>query len=273
MKVQDVLIKDVKVVENSRININETNLNELMQSIKDHGIQQPIGVGKDNGKYKLIFGNRRLIACERLGHKTIPAKVYDSIEMKQLLLLNITENLQRKDPSFIEFGRAIDKLLKLGMEEKDVAVRLGIDLLKVRQIMEAYSSLPQKHKDKVVFAGKGQTTKGKIAVGEAVAIVKLKKEFGLNDKHIDEVVAMLREGKLNKEDLKNLSILLRSGISFKDAYEKLHDYYIYPVMVVLNRMEISKAMSKEGITSASLLLRRIIYGKAPTLKQPDFIKV
>lgn len=273
IKVQDIKIKDIDVVENHRINVNETNLNELMQSIKEHGLEQPIGVAKHGEKYNLIFGHRRMLAFQKLGYETIPATVAEKTEEKKLLLLNITENLQRKDPSYVEFGRAIEKLSKMNMNEKEISIRLGIPEDKVKMILTTYTRLPEKHRNKVEFMGKGSSTKGKIPAQTAMSVLRLKKDHQLTQKNTDDLFELIKDDKFGKEDIKNLGILLNSGVKFEDAYEKLHDYFVYRIDIVANKYDIVKAMEKENLPSAQLLFKRIIYGKAPAIKKPDFIKV
>ena len=74
MPLQNIAIKKIKVVENHRVNIDATHLDELMQSIKQHGLMQPIGVALNGaGSFVLRFGHRRLLACEKLGYKTLIA--------------------------------------------------------------------------------------------------------------------------------------------------------------------------------------------------------
>lgn len=106
IKIEDVQINSIKIIENIRTNANDSNIKDLMSSIKQHGLEQPIKVGlTKSGDYMLIFGQRRLIACRKLGHKTIPAQVVNEPDMKEFLISNITENLQRKDNSPSELGR------------------------------------------------------------------------------------------------------------------------------------------------------------------------
>ena len=158
MQVKEILIKDIKIVENHRSDIDKTNLEELMQSIKQHGLKSPIDVrpaGKS--KYELISGTRRLLACQKLGYIKIDAQISTNVDSAKFTILNLTENIQRKDPSFAEIGRAIDKLYR---EDKltypQIAVRLGKSEKEIKKIMDVYQTLPAKHRKNVKFLEKGK---------------------------------------------------------------------------------------------------------------------
>lgn len=274
MKVQDIPIKEIRVIENHRLNAEDESIADLMQSIKNHGLKQPIGVSLNKDKkYELIFGNRRLIACQKLGWKVIQATVAQGMDIKQLMILNITENLQRKDPSFVEFGRVIQKLQKLGLTVKEISVRLGTDEKKIKMILDTYTRLPAKHRDKVQFLGKGHKQAGAIPAQVAKQLIGLKKSFGISDKNIDELVEYAGKGDVGKETLRNLAILLKTGIKFEDALEKMFDYEVYRIDFVANRLTVGKLVTEHQIGSAQVLFKRILYGKLPGIQQPDFVKI
>lgn len=275
-KIVEIPIKDVKVIENTRANIKGTHIDELMLSIKQHGLKQPIGVSViDKNNYQLIFGQRRLLACQQLGWNTISAIVTEDVDMKKLLILNLTENIQRKDPTFVEYGRGIEKLLAMKMTYEEVAARLGLEVDRVKQIAKTYVALPAKHRSKVQFVGKGGTAKGRggIPVQIANQVVALKKAHGLSMDNTDTLIKYICETQMSKEDVKSLSVLLNSGLKLADAIEKLHDYHVYHVHVVVERSLVSKHMSQHGVGGAGLLFKKIIYGDIPPIKKPSFVKI
>lgn len=275
MKIEEVFINNINIIENHRNKVEETQIHELMSSIKQHGLQQPIGLTPNNKKgYDLVFGNRRLIACEKLGWTKITASIMDKMEMKKFLVLQLTENMQRKDPTFPEFGRAIERLIKLGLDIPQVAVRLGVEESKVRMILRTYTTLPAKHRDKVSFMGKGtKASPGAIPPQVATGIIRMKKDFGLSDKNLDALIAHVGKGDLVRDNLRSLACLLRTGIKFEEALEKLFDYEVYTLVFVANRLEVGKAVTETGSGSAQILFKRILYGKLSGLKQPDFVKI
>ena len=74
LDIRDVPIAQIIVRENVRTRGGDAEIKQLMQSIKQDGLQSPIGVNKNNGKgnFMLMYGSRRLLACTKLGWKTVP---------------------------------------------------------------------------------------------------------------------------------------------------------------------------------------------------------
>jgi ParB family chromosome partitioning protein len=100
-------------------------LEELMQSIKQYGVLQPVLVRKTLSGYELIAGERRLRASKRAGLKVIPAIVreYSDSEMTEIALI---ENLQREDLTAIEEAAAYEKLLTtFGLTQEELAQKVG----------------------------------------------------------------------------------------------------------------------------------------------------
>ena len=94
-----------------RIDFDEVALNDLAESIKEHGIIQPLIVTKVKpNHYQLIAGERRWRAAKMLKMETVPAIVRDFNEQKKLELALI-ENIQRRDLNAIETAIAYQKLI------------------------------------------------------------------------------------------------------------------------------------------------------------------
>ena len=109
-----------------RKNFDQEALNELANSIKVHGVIQPIVVNKQSdGKYLIIAGERRYRASKLAGLDKIPAIVKNYTE-KQIKEISIIENLQREDLNPIESARAIKQLMEeYNLTQEDVAERIG----------------------------------------------------------------------------------------------------------------------------------------------------
>lgn len=108
-----------------RQNFDETALNELAASIKEHGVFQPIIIKKSIKGYEIIAGERRVKASKLAGLKEIPAIIRDfsDSEMMEIALL---ENLQRENLNSIEEATAYKKLLEnLNLTQERLAERLG----------------------------------------------------------------------------------------------------------------------------------------------------
>lgn len=100
-------------------------LKELAQSIKEHGIIQPIIVRKVGDKYEIIAGERRYRASRLAGKKTIPA-IIRNIDDKEVAKVALLENLQRRDLSPIEEAKTYQTILKLdNLTQEELAASLG----------------------------------------------------------------------------------------------------------------------------------------------------
>ncbi|MDD5571601.1 MAG: ParB/RepB/Spo0J family partition protein, partial [Bacteroidales bacterium] len=93
-----------------RNGFDESSLSELAESIKEHGIIQPVTVNKlDNEKYQLISGERRLRASIMAGLKTVPAYI-KNVEKDSLLQIALVENIQREELNPMELALAFQRL-------------------------------------------------------------------------------------------------------------------------------------------------------------------
>ena len=103
----------------------EEPLDELAESIRQHGILQPLSVRRVGTSYELIAGERRLRAGIQAGLTEIPCIVMQMTD-KESAMTALVENLQRQDLDFIEEARGIDLLLRQwNMSQEQVAKLLG----------------------------------------------------------------------------------------------------------------------------------------------------
>lgn len=111
-----------------RRNFDPERLAELAQSIKEHGLTQPIVVSWDpqNQSYEIIAGERRLKAAQLAGLSEIEAVVRPPLPDQQRLALSIVENIQREDLNAMEAAHAYRVLTKeFGISQTDLAQFLG----------------------------------------------------------------------------------------------------------------------------------------------------
>ncbi len=108
-----------------RIKFSEDSIIELSESIKEHGVIQPIIVRPIGDKYEIIAGERRYKASVLAGKDTIPAIISD-IKDKECAEIALIENVQRKDLTAIEEAISYKKILDMGyLTQEQLAVRLG----------------------------------------------------------------------------------------------------------------------------------------------------
>ena len=108
-----------------RKNFDKESLNELAESIRIHGLIQPIVVNEMPDGYMIIAGERRFRACKICGLKEIDA-IIKNYSNKQIAEIAIIENLQREDLNPVEVAKGIKKLMdEYGLTQEKVAERLG----------------------------------------------------------------------------------------------------------------------------------------------------
>jgi ParB family chromosome partitioning protein len=111
-----------------RTRFDETQLEELAQSIKTNGVVQPILVRKTNGgRYQIVAGERRWRAAQRAGLQRIPSVIRDVPDDK-MLELALIENIQRQELNAIEEAYAYKRLIEtFNLTQETVAQRVGRD--------------------------------------------------------------------------------------------------------------------------------------------------
>ena len=143
-------------------------LEELVSSIKQAGLLQPVVVRRANGAggggYELIAGERRLRACQQLGWERIPAVQRDADD-RTLLTLALIENLQRDDLSPVDEARGYERLIaEFKLAQQDVADAVGRDRSTVANALRLLK-LPE-----IVLQ---MLHEGQLSVGHARALLAL----------------------------------------------------------------------------------------------------
>lgn len=124
-----MFISPLKIIPNKyqpRIEFDESKLFELSESIREHGILQPLTVKQiDKDLYELIAGERRLRAAKLVGLKTVPV-IVKKFSREESMVLSIIENIQRHDLSFFEEAESYRKLIEeCHLTQEELARKLG----------------------------------------------------------------------------------------------------------------------------------------------------
>jgi ParB family chromosome partitioning protein len=135
----EISLIDVDVV-NVRTSLDEQSYIKLRNSIKKHGLLQPIIVyKKENGRYSLKYGNTRLKACSELGWEFIPVHISDPVSSEsEVVVQQLAENNDRNDLSYINTCQTLlrlkEQLIKEGKpsRQNDIATLTGMTLLQVK---------------------------------------------------------------------------------------------------------------------------------------------
>lgn len=108
-----------------RKNFNEEALQELSDSIKQHGIVQPLVVSKQDDYYEIIAGERRWRAAKMAGLKEIPVVIKD-YSPQEIMEVALIENIQREDLNPVEEARAYQRLIKeYDLKQEEVAEKVS----------------------------------------------------------------------------------------------------------------------------------------------------
>lgn len=108
-----------------RKHFDETELQELSESIGRYGILNPLTVRLRCGRYELVAGERRLRAAKLAGLQEVPCILVD-VNLEEAGLLALVENLQRKDLDFLEEAEGLRKLIRMfALSQEEAARRIG----------------------------------------------------------------------------------------------------------------------------------------------------
>ena len=206
-----------------RKNFDEENLNDLVNSIKERGVIQPIIVRKsntNNSKYEIIAGERRWLAAQKAGLHDIPVVVTDADDLKSLEFA-IVENVQRHDLNPLEEAQGYKRLIdEFAYDQDKVSKFIG----KSRSYISNSLRLLNLPKEVLDFVEQKKITAGhaKILVGLDNATFLANKfiEKKLSVRQAENLVKLFRKSKRNTSsrvdsnirDLEN-SISEKIGIS------------------------------------------------------------
>jgi len=203
------ILKEIKIsdidpnVYQPRKTFDELSLNELADSIRIHGVIQPVIVKSTGQRYILVAGERRWRAARIAGLSVIPAIVKDS-DKAETMEIALVENLQREDLNPIDEAVGIKQLIDLhGLTQDKVSERIGKSRPSIANSLRLLS-LPAEIIDFVA--------QGKLSPGHARAILsveddKAKLEIakramdaGLNVRQLEEIVKKIKKDKQVKKN-------------------------------------------------------------------------
>lgn len=172
-----------------RVNFDEKTLNELAQSIAEHGVFSPIIVRQSISGYELIAGERRLRASKLAGKDTIPAIILD-VSDQQMMEISLLENIQRDDLNAIEEAGAYRQLMdRMGYTQEQLAQRVGKSREYVGNMLRVLK-LPTKVQKLI--------EEGKLTVGQARPLITME-----NPQEAVELAERIVREKLSARDVEN----------------------------------------------------------------------
>lgn len=179
-----------------RDRFDEERMAELVASVTEHGVLQPIVVrAAADGSYELIAGERRLRAARQAGLTSIPAVVRES-SGEELLELALVENIQRADLNAIEEAQAYRELIdRFGLTHEDVARRVGRSRVAVSNALRLLDLAPETRAaivEEAITEGHGRAL-ASITIPELQrAVLKVVLERQLSVRQTEELVRRKR---------------------------------------------------------------------------------
>ncbi|MEA5091440.1 Stage 0 sporulation protein J [bioreactor metagenome] len=198
-------------------------LKELINSIKESGVIQPLIVRKAGEKYEIVAGERRWRAAKEVGLDFVPAVVrkYDDATMMEVALI---ENMQRSDLNPMEEAEGLRNMMeKLGITQAEVAKKMGMSKTAVSNALRLLN-LPDSIRK---FVEKGDMTMGQVrplfGVGDENRMEELAMQIVTNDwsaRTVEDVVNEYKEGNTVKVVREKITSLGLDGKKKKNNVKK-----------------------------------------------------
>lgn len=205
-----------------RKDFNEQALEELAQSIKEHGVITPITVNKKDGKYTIIAGERRYRACKMVGLEKIPAYIR-IVTLQETMEMSLIENIQREDLNSIEIALSLQALLQeTHLSQEELSQKLG----KSRGTISNYIRLLKLPAEVQLALRNDEITMGHarsiITIeneNKQIEIVREIIEKDLSVRQVENIATRLKQEKLSEKVLKRKfsTNLPQTHIEFKNT--------------------------------------------------------
>lgn len=227
--IKEIDINEISPADDQpRKNFDEEKIQKLAESIKQHGILQPILVKKDGKYYKIIAGERRWRAARIAGLKNVPI-IEKELTDRDTMEISLIENLQREDLNPIEEASAYKKLMDdFNMTQEDIAVRVGksrpaitnsIRLLNLDERVLNYLI------DGTISGGHGKVLASINDKNLQYEISKKIIDEGLNVRQTEKLIKKIEGKKENKEKI------IKKEVYIKDIEDKLKNYFGTKVII------------------------------------------
>lgn len=230
--------------------LDDDRMKELVQSIKDNGILNPVLVRPDEqGGYEMISGHRRMHAAKQAGLTTVPA-IIKELSDDEAVIAMVDSNMQREE--LLPSERAFSLKMKM-----DVMRRQGYrsDLHNNENLSHRESSATQRPMSGSNERG-GQTGTSATEWPKIESAKKAGEEFGLGKTQVKNYIRLteLTEDLLNLVDQKKLSIVLAVEISHfsNELQQSLYSYIQKNGMIKKTQLDALKKFNYENLTEYSL---------------------
>lgn len=212
----------------------EKKISQLADSIKEHGIIQPLVLKKDGEVYTIIAGERRWRAAKSIGLTEVPAVLIDATE-KDLLEISLIENIQREDLNPIEEAKAYKRLLDdFNLTQEELAKRVGKSRVAITNCMRLLNldiRVQDYLIDEVISEGHGRAL---------LSVEDKNLQYKLAQTIIDEDLSVRDIEKLIKDSCK------KAQKNDKKKSEENNDQYVSDIKSKLENYFGTKVLLKNG---------------------------
>ena len=216
MEVQTIELSKIKPTQNYRKMDDQDDVSTLMASIKRNGLLQPVVVKKNGSKFELLAGNRRFTAVKKLGSKTIDAVIRPGRESKRVI--NLIENIQRKNPSSYEVGRGLWEIhTKEGLTLPEISVRVGFTIGQMNRFIALFKEIPAPYRHAVRNTKRNTKPVGVISNAIADKIIALKKRGFIKTAQVNKLFEIVKkDNKITADQIPSLALRVKSGKKITD---------------------------------------------------------
>lgn len=216
-----------------RHTFDEEALNELSQSISEHGVISPITLRKDtNGQYMIIAGERRYRAAKMAGLTTIPAYIRTAKD-EQVMEWALIENIQREDLDAIEIALAYQRLMdEYQLTQERMSERVGKKRATVAnylRLLKLPAEIQLGIKEKKIDMGHARAILGSQSPEQQLHIYKKILQQGLSVRKVEELVS----------ESKPQTKITTKNNTFAAQQEELSNALQMPVKISSNKLTIS----------------------------------
>jgi ParB family chromosome partitioning protein len=192
-----------------RRTFDEEALNELAQSIGEHGVISPITLRKDADKrYMIIAGERRFRAAKMAGLSSIPAYIRTARD-EQVMEWALIENIQREDLDAIEIALAYQRLMdEYNLTQERMSERVGKKRATVAnylRLLKLPAEIQLGIKEKKIDMGHARAILGSTSPEQQLSIYKRILQNGLSVRKVEELVSAIKPDKKEKKDAPSYS--------------------------------------------------------------------
>lgn len=220
-----------KIDQNSRQPRNELgDIKNLMASIKEKGVLEPILVRPIDGRYEIIAGERRFIASKKLGLQEIPCIEMD-VEDSEAMEISLIENIQRKDLDVFEEAEGLKALADIyNYNHAQIASKIGKSRSTITETINL-SKIPYEIRELCK----------KYGISSRTTLIEISKQKEIND--MERLVIQIAERDLKREDTRELSKKIKGSDTKVKRY--VYNYRgkepeFYKLRIEFKKQDVSK---------------------------------